>query len=96
VPVSAISTAMFKLSALRAVYEQPVLHNDTYLLTGMLPVETSEQFRRELPAFTEGEGVFMVQPSGFLKIEGTFPTRKRMDHNPLNRKEYLLYVQGVR
>jgi len=95
VPVHAISTAMFKLSQLRAVYEQPILHNDTFLLTGMLPVETSEEFRRELPSFTEGEGVFMAQEAGFRKKEGECPTRKRMDHNPLNRKEYLLHVQHV-
>jgi len=95
VPVHVISTAMFKLSQLRAVYEQPILHNDTFLLTGMLPVETSEAFRRELPSFTEGEGVFMVQEAGFRKKEGEYPTRKRMDHNPLNRKEYLLYIQHV-
>src|SRR2546427_2026476 len=51
-----------------------------------LPVETSEEFRRELPSFTEGEGVFMAQEAGFRKKEGECPTRKRMDHNPLNRK----------
>jgi len=95
VPVHALSTSMFKLSELRAVYEQPILHNDMFLLTGTLPVETSEKFRRELPSFTEGEGVFLVQEAGFLKKEGECPTRKRMDHNPLNRKEYLLYVQHV-
>jgi len=95
VPVYAISTSMFKLSQLRAVYEQPILHNDTFLLMGTLPVETFEEFRRDLPSFTEGEGVFVVQPAGFLKREGAFPTRKRMDHNPFNRKEYLLYVQHV-
>jgi ribosomal protection tetracycline resistance protein len=95
VPVYAISTSMFKLSQLRAVYEQPILHNDTFLLMGTLPVETFEEFRRDLPSFTEGEGVFVVQPAGFLKREGAFPTRKRMDHNPFNRKEYLLHVQHV-
>lgn len=95
VPVHAISTAMFKLSQLRAVYEQPVLRNDTFLLTGTLPVATTEEFRRELPAFTEGEGVLLVQEAGFLKMEGEFPIRRRMDYNPLNRKEYLLHIQGV-
>ncbi len=95
VPVHAISTCMFKLSQLRAVYEQPILHNDTFLLTGMLPVATTEEFRRELPSFTEGEGVFLAQEAGFLKKDGEYPTRKRMDHNPLHRKEYLLYVQHV-
>ena len=95
VPVHAISTAMFKLSQLRAVYEQPILENDTFILRGMLPVETTEEFRRELPAFTEGMGVFMAQPAGFLKREGDIPTRKRMDYNPLNRKEYLLHIRRV-
>jgi len=95
-PIHAISTAMFRLSQLRAVYEQPILRNDTFLLTGTLPVATTEEFRRELPSFTEGEGVFMVQPAGFLKMEGPFPSRKRMDYNPFHRKEYLLHVQHVR
>jgi len=95
VPIYAISTAMFKLSLLRAVYEQPILHHGTFLLKGTLPVETSETFRRELPSFTEGEGVFVAEVSGFVKKEGKYPTRKRMDYNPLNRKEYLLHVQRV-
>jgi ribosomal protection tetracycline resistance protein len=62
----------------------------------MLPVATTEEFRRELPAFTEGEGVFMAEVAGFRKKEGgEYPTRRRMDHNPLNRKEYLLHVRHV-
>jgi ribosomal protection tetracycline resistance protein len=95
VPVDAISTSMFRLSALGAVYELPLLQNNTFLLRGTLPVATTEEFRRELPAFTEGEGVFVAEVAGFRKKEGDWPTRRRMDHNPLNRKEYLLYVQHV-
>lgn len=95
VPMHAISTALFRLSQLRAFYEQPMLRGETFLLVGTLPVATTEEFRRELPAFTEGEGVLLVQEAGFLKIAGEFPSRRRMDHNPLNRKEYLLHVQRV-
>jgi ribosomal protection tetracycline resistance protein len=95
-PAHAISVAMFKLSALGAVYAQPTLLNDTFVLTGALPVATTEAFRRELAAFTEGEGDVLVQDGGFRKMEGAFPTRRRMDFNPLNRKEYLLHVQRVR
>jgi ribosomal protection tetracycline resistance protein len=91
-PAQAISQAMFRLSALRAEMEKPVLHSETFLLTGMLPVSTSEEFKRSLKSFTEGEGVFLTRPSGFRKIEGTFPTRKRADYNPLNRKDYMLHV----
>lgn len=95
IPTHALSTALFRLSQARAVYEQPILHNGMFLLTGMLPMEASEAFRRALPSFTEGEGVLLLQPAGFLKKEGECPTRKRMDHNPFNRKEYLLHIQRV-
>ena len=95
VPIHAISTAMFKLSQLRAVYDSPIMRDETFFLIGTLPVATTEEFRRELPAFTEGEGVLLVQEAGFLKMEGEFPSRRRMDHNPLNRKEYLLHIQRV-
>lgn len=94
-PDGAIEMYTGKLAEQRAAYEQPALHNDIFLVTGTVPVETSEAFRRELPSFTEGEGVFLTQSGGFHKIEGTFPTRRRMDHNPLNRKEYLLHIQRV-
>jgi ribosomal protection tetracycline resistance protein len=92
VPVNTISKAMFKLSVLKATFEKPILHNDTFLLTGTLPVATTEEFKRGLHSFTEGEGVFIAKPAGFSKIEGEFPTRKRMDYNPLNRKDYLLHI----
>lgn len=91
-PARSSSIAMFRLSALRAVLEKPVLRRETFLLTGMLPVATTEEFKRSLQSFTEGEGVFLTKPSGFCKIEGTFPTRKRADYNPLNRKDYMLHI----
>jgi ribosomal protection tetracycline resistance protein len=95
VPASALGTAMFKLAQLRAVHDQPVLHGDTFLLRGTLPVATSEEFKRELPAFTEGEGEFLAEEAGFRRIEGSYPTRKRTDHNPLHRKEYLSHIHHV-
>jgi ribosomal protection tetracycline resistance protein len=95
VPAHAISAALFRLSALRAVYEPPILRDDTVQLRGTLPVATTEEFRRALPSFTEGEGTLLVQDGGYRKLEGAFPTRKRMDYNPLNRKEYLLHIQRV-
>jgi len=67
---------MFKLSQLRAVYEQPILHNDTFLLMGTLPVETFEEFRRDLPSFTEGEGVFVGSTSRVSQKRRSFPHKK--------------------
>jgi ribosomal protection tetracycline resistance protein len=95
-PAGALSTAIAKLSRLRGVCDQPVLlHGDTFLLTGTLPMKASEEFKRELPSFTEGEGDFLTEEAGFRQIEGKYPTRLRTDHNPLHRKEYLSHVHHV-
>ncbi|UOB76848.1 TetM/TetW/TetO/TetS family tetracycline resistance ribosomal protection protein [Bacillus sp. ZJS3] len=92
VPEHAISTAMYKLAAIPVTFAEPIFNNDSYQLTGSLPVAKTEHFKRMLHSFTEGEGIFTTKPSGFTKITTLFPTRKRVDNNPLNRKDYLLHV----
>ncbi len=92
IPEHAISTAMYKLAAISATFAEPIFNNDSYQLTGSLPVAKTENFKRMLHSFTEGEGVFTTKPAGFTKILAPFPTRKRVDYNPLNRKDYLLHV----
>ncbi|HFJ9443246.1 TetM/TetW/TetO/TetS family tetracycline resistance ribosomal protection protein [Bacillus cereus group sp. TH243-1LC] len=88
----AISTTMYKLAAVPATFAEPIFNNDSYQLTGSLPVTKTENFKRMLHSFTEGEGIFTTKPAGFTKISAPFPTRKRVDYNPLNRKDYLLHV----
>ncbi|WP_226545232.1 elongation factor G [Bacillus thuringiensis] len=92
VPEHAISTAMYKLAAIPANFSEPKLYNNSYQLTGSLPVAKTENFKRILHSFTEGEGIFTTKPGGFTKMKAPFPTRKRVDYNPLNRKDYLLHV----
>ena len=92
VPEQAISTTMYKLAAIPATFAEPIFNNDSYQLTGSLPVTKTENFKRMLHSFTEGEGIFTTKPAGFTKISAPFPTRKRVDYNPLNRKDYLLHV----
>lgn len=92
VPTNSISTAMYKLSAIHATFTEPVLQNESFYLTGTLPMAKTENFKRGLYSFTEGEGVFIAKPCGYSKIESNFPSRKRVDYNPLNRKDYLLHV----
>ena len=50
------------------------------------------RLRRQLPALTRGEGVLESAFDHYQPVRGTIPTRPRSDHNPLNRKEYLLHV----
>ncbi|MEF7654637.1 translation factor GTPase family protein [Bacillus thuringiensis] len=92
VPEHAISTAMYKLAVIPATFSEPIFNNDSHHLTGSLPVAKTENFKRMLHAFTEGEGIFTTKPSGYKKLKAPFPTRKRVDYNPLNRKDYLLHV----
>ncbi|WHY26876.1 elongation factor G [Bacillus wiedmannii] len=92
VPEQAISTAMYKLAAIPATFREPILSNNFYQLTGSLPVAKTENFKRMLHSFTEGESIFTTKPSGYTKLKALFPTRKRVDYNPLNRKDYLLHV----
>ncbi|MFJ8353449.1 GTP-binding protein [Bacillus paramycoides] len=92
VPEHAISTAMYKLAAIPATFAEPILYNDSYQLTGSLPVAKTENFKRMLHSFTEGEGIFTTKPAGYTKLNAPFPIRKRVDYNPLNRKDYLLHV----
>ncbi|MED2790291.1 TetM/TetW/TetO/TetS family tetracycline resistance ribosomal protection protein [Bacillus wiedmannii] len=92
VPEHAISTAMYKLAAIPATFSEPIFNNDSYHLTGSLPVAKTENFQRMLHSFTEGEGIFTTKPAGYKKLKAPFPTRKRVDNNPLNRKDYLLHV----
>ncbi|WP_270607190.1 elongation factor G [Bacillus mobilis] len=92
VPEYAISTAMYKLAAIPATFSEPILNTNSYQLTGSLPVAKTEHFKRMLHSFTEGDGIFTVNPTGYTKLKAPFPTRKRVDYNPLNRKDYLLHV----
>lgn len=54
VPAGSISSAMHRLAGLQAVMKEPVMSAGTYLLTGTIPVKTTEAFKRSLHAITEG------------------------------------------
>ena len=58
VPEHAISTAMYKLAAIPATFAEPIFNNDSYQLTGSLPVAKTEHFKRMLHSFTEGRYIY--------------------------------------
>ena len=51
------------------------------------------ELQQQLPALTRGEGVLESAFDRYQPVSGASPTRPRTDHNPLNRKEYLLHVE---
>jgi ribosomal protection tetracycline resistance protein len=62
------------------------------VLEGDIPAAHIHELQQQLPALTRGEGVLESAFDHYKPIRGTVPTRSRSDHNPLNRKEYLLHV----
>jgi len=48
--------------------------------------------RQHRPGLTRGEGVLESEFHRYAPVRGTPPIRPRSDHNPLDRKEYLLHV----
>ena len=62
------------------------------MLEGEIPAARVHELQQQLPALTRGEGVLECAFDHYQPVRGTIPTRPRTDHNPLNRKEYLLHV----
>ena len=63
------------------------------VLTGYLPAASVHRARQQLPALTSGEGALETTFDHYQPVTGPVPGRARSDHNPLDRKEYLLHVQ---
>ena len=62
------------------------------VLEGDIPAANVHQAQLELPGPTRGEGFLESEFGHFRPVTGAVPVRERTDHNPLDRKEYLLHV----
>jgi ribosomal protection tetracycline resistance protein len=89
VPADTTGTALALLSKLGAVPETQTLD----ALTGTIPAARVRDLERRLPGISHGEGVLEYSFDHYRSVRGTPPTRPRTDHNPLDRKEYLLWVE---
>ena len=49
--------------------------------------------QQQLPALTRGEGLLESEFARYQAVRGEPPARPRTDHNPLDRRAYLLHVQ---
>ncbi|MFB9629012.1 translation factor GTPase family protein [Nonomuraea helvata] len=62
------------------------------LVEGEIPAAKVHELEKLLPGLTRGEGVLECDFDRYQPVRGQVPERPRTDHNPLNRKEYLLHV----
>ncbi|MDP9333341.1 MAG: GTP-binding protein, partial [Actinomycetota bacterium] len=92
-PASSLGPALRLLAQLQAVPQTPILRGSSCTLEGEIPAARVHELQQQLPALTRGEGVLECAFDGYQPVRGTSPTRPRTDHNPLDRKEYLLHVR---
>jgi ribosomal protection tetracycline resistance protein len=65
---------------------------ETCVVEGDIPAGRVHALSQRVPTLTRGEGVLENTFDHYRAVTGGFPARPRSDHNPLNRKEYLLHV----
>ena len=92
IPADTLGAMVPVLARLRAVPQTPAMRGPSYMLEGEIPAARVHELQQQLPALTRGEGVLECAFDRYQPVRGAIPTRPRSDHNPLNRKEYLLHV----
>ncbi|GAA2811149.1 elongation factor G [Crossiella cryophila] len=92
-PADALTAVRPALARLDAVPGETTPHGATYRLAGELPAANVHALQRQLPGLTHGEGVLDCAFAGHRPVRGRIPERPRTDHNPLDRKEYLLHLR---
>jgi ribosomal protection tetracycline resistance protein len=92
IPADTFGAVLPVLGRLRAVPQVPALRGSSYLLEGEVPAARVHELQQQVPALTRGEGVLECAFERYQPVGGVIPTRPRTDHNPLDRKEYLLRV----
>ena len=92
VPPDTLGPMLPALAQLQAVPQTPVMRGSSCTVEGEIPAAWVRELQQQLPALTRGEGVLECAFDCYQPVRGTIPTRPRSDHNPLNRKHYLLHV----
>ncbi|GAA2626561.1 TetM/TetW/TetO/TetS family tetracycline resistance ribosomal protection protein [Dactylosporangium fulvum] len=87
-PADTLSSVLPALVRARGV----PLRNLPGLIEGDVPAANVHALQQVLPALTRGEGVLEYTFDRYEPVRGPVPERPRSDHNPLDRKEYLLQV----
>jgi ribosomal protection tetracycline resistance protein len=92
IPADTFGAIASVLARLRAVPDSQELRGSTFVLEGTIPAARVHELHQQLPGLTRGEGVLESVFDSYQPVHSAAPSRPRTDHNPLNRKEYLLHV----
>jgi ribosomal protection tetracycline resistance protein len=91
-PTDTLGATLSALARLDAVPKTPAIRDSSCTLEGEIPAARVHELQQQLSALTRGEGVLECAFEGYQPVRGAIPARPRSDHNPLNRREYLLHV----
>lgn len=92
-PADTLGGLLPVLARLGAVPQTTGTHGSVCVLEGSVPAARVHGLEQRLPGLTRGEGELESAFEHYAPVtRGTLPERPRTDHNPLNRKEYLLNV----
>ena len=91
-PRTPVATALRGLAELRAVPQAPSVRGSTAVLNGDIPAARVHELQQRLPTMTRGEGVADTEFDHYAPVRGVIASGPRSDHNPLNRRDYLLHV----
>lgn len=91
-PARSMGGVLPLLARLQAVSQTRELSGETFIIEGEIPAARIHELQLRLPGLTGGEGVLEFAFERYQLVHGTAPSRPRWDHNPLDRKEYLLHV----
>ncbi|MFI8243837.1 GTP-binding protein [Streptomyces sp. NPDC085866] len=92
-PADTLGALLPVLARLGAVTESTEAHGQEGVLEGAVPAARVHELEQRLPGLTRGEGELESAFDHYAPVtRGPLPERPRTDHNPLNRKEYLLNV----
>ncbi|MGX4687915.1 GTP-binding protein [Streptomyces sp. JNUCC 63] len=90
-PVDTLGALLPVLAGLRAVPRTTLTRGSVCVLDGTVPAAGVHALEQRLPGLTRGEGEVETAFDHYAPVTGgTVPERPRTDHNPLDRKEYLL------
>ncbi|MDX2598303.1 TetM/TetW/TetO/TetS family tetracycline resistance ribosomal protection protein [Streptomyces sp. WI03-4A] len=92
-PADTLGALLPVLARLGAVPESTGGHDRAGVLEGAVPAARVHELGQRLPGLTRGEGELETVFDHYAPVtRGPLPERPRTDHNPLDRKEYLLNV----
>jgi ribosomal protection tetracycline resistance protein len=92
IPADTLGAVLPVLTRLGGVPGSPRATGPAYLLEGAVPAASVHELHQLLPGLTRGEGVLESAFGHYAPVRGAPPACERTDHNPLDRKEYLLHV----